>query len=120
MKQLEATQEIGLAEVATTFTLIAVFSATAFMPGITGLFFKQFGWTAALAIFASLVVARLLTPLMAAYVMKAKPHVKKIEPKWLIIYISMIKWTLENKNKNIILCFYVFCIIINDDSFIAK
>lgn len=110
---LEATQEIGLAVVATTFTLIAVFLPTAFMPGIPGLFFKQFGWTAALAIFASLVVARLLTPLMAAYVMKAKPHVKKIDPKWLFIYISMIKWTLENKIKTLffVVMFFVLSLM---------
>lgn len=67
---IEAADEIGLAVVATTFTLIAVFLPTAFMSGIAGKFFKQFGWTAALAIGASLVVARMLTPLMAAYMLK--------------------------------------------------
>jgi multidrug efflux pump subunit AcrB len=50
--------------------LIAVFLPTAFMSGIAGKFFKQFGWTAALAVFASLVVARVLTPMMAAYMLK--------------------------------------------------
>jgi multidrug efflux pump subunit AcrB len=64
---MEAADEIGLAVIATTFTLIAVFLPTAFMSGIAGKFFKQFGWTAALAVFASLVVARVLTPMMAAY-----------------------------------------------------
>ncbi len=67
---IEAADEIGLAVVATTFTLIAVFLPTAFMSGIAGKFFKQFGWTAALAIGASLIVARMLTPLMAAYMLK--------------------------------------------------
>jgi multidrug efflux pump subunit AcrB len=67
---MEAADEIGLAVIATTFTLIAVFLPTAFMSGIAGKFFKQFGWTAALAVFASLVVARLLTPMMAAYILK--------------------------------------------------
>src|SRR5205085_754772 len=59
---MEAADEIGLAVIATTFTLIAVFLPTAFMSGIAGKFFKQFGWTASLAVFASLVVARVLTP----------------------------------------------------------
>jgi multidrug efflux pump subunit AcrB len=68
---MEAADEIGLAVIATTFTLIAVFLPTAFMSGIAGKFFKQFGWTAALAVFASLVVARMLTPMMAAYIMHA-------------------------------------------------
>ena len=67
---MEAADEIGLAVIATTFTLIAVFLPTAFMAGIPGKFFKQFGWTAALAVFASLIVARVLTPMMAAYLLK--------------------------------------------------
>jgi hydrophobe/amphiphile efflux-1 (HAE1) family protein len=66
----EAADEIGLAVIATTFTLIAVFLPTAFMGGIPGQFFKQFGITAAAAVFFSLVVARLLTPMMAAYLLK--------------------------------------------------
>ena len=75
---MEAADEIGLAVIATTFTLIAVFLPTAFMSGIPGKFFKQFGWTASLAVFASLVVARMLTPMMAAYLLKAiDNHVPK-------------------------------------------
>ena len=74
---MEAADEIGLAVIATTFTLIAVFLPTAFMSGIAGKFFVQFGWTAALAIFASLLVARLLTPMMSAYILK--PWVVKVE-----------------------------------------
>ncbi len=67
---MEAADEIGLAVIATTFTLIAVFLPTAFMSGVAGKFFKQFGWTASFAVFASLVVARMLTPMMAAYLLK--------------------------------------------------
>ncbi|HEY0589682.1 MAG TPA: efflux RND transporter permease subunit, partial [Pseudoduganella sp.] len=63
---LEAADEIGMAVIATTFALVAVFLPTAFMGGIPGKFFKQFGWAAVLAVLASLVVARLLTPMMAA------------------------------------------------------
>ncbi|MBL0943949.1 MAG: efflux RND transporter permease subunit [Hydrogenophaga sp.] len=77
---MEAADEIGLAVIATTFTLIAVFLPTAFMAGIPGKFFKQFGWTAALAVFASLVVARALTPMMAAYLLK--PFVAREMPRW--------------------------------------
>jgi multidrug efflux pump subunit AcrB len=54
---LEAADEIGMAVIATTFTLVAVFLPTAFMGGVPGLFFKQFGWTAAVAVLSSLVVA---------------------------------------------------------------
>ena len=63
---MEAADEIGLAVIATTFTLIAVFLPTAFMSGVIGQFFRQFGWTAAIAVFFSLAVARLVTPMMAA------------------------------------------------------
>ena len=71
---MEAADEIGLAVIATTFTLVAVFLPTAFMGGIPGLIFRQFGVTASVAVLASLLVARLLTPMMAAYLLKpAKP-----------------------------------------------
>ena len=67
---MEAADEIGLAVIATTFTLVAVFLPTALMSGIPGLIFKQFGVTAAVAVLASLMVARFLTPMMAAYTLK--------------------------------------------------
>lgn len=70
---MEAADEIGLAVIATTFTLVAVFMPTAFMGGIPGKFFRQFGVTASVAVLCSLLVARLLTPMMAAYLMKPLP-----------------------------------------------
>ena len=69
---MEAADEIGLAVIATTFTLVAVFLPTAFMSGVVGLIFRQFGVTASVAVLASLLVARLLTPMMAAYLLKGK------------------------------------------------
>ena len=65
----EAADEIGLPVIATTFTLIAVFLPTAFMPGLAGKFFVQFGWTSPVAVFFSLAVARMLTPMMGAGMM---------------------------------------------------
>jgi len=82
---MEAADEIGLAVIATTFTLIAVFLPTAFMSGVAGKFFVQFGWTAAIAVFFSLVVARLLTPMMAAYILKPAATDPSM-PRWLHIY----------------------------------
>jgi len=93
---MEAAEEIGLAVVATTFTLIAVFLPTAFMSGIAGRFFKQFGWTASLAVFASLVVARLLTPMMAAYMLKPLVALEK-EPRWLAFYMRGAAWCLKHR-----------------------
>jgi multidrug efflux pump subunit AcrB len=74
---MEAADEIGLAVITTTLTLVAVFLPTAFMSGIPGIIFKQFGITAAVAVLSSLLVARLLTPMMAAYMMKPSSHVEK-------------------------------------------
>lgn len=93
---MEAADEIGLAVIATTFTLIAVFLPTAFMSGIAGRFFKQFGWTAALAVFASLVVARLLTPMMAAYLLRPLATQEK-EPRWLAAYMRASSWCLKHR-----------------------
>jgi multidrug efflux pump subunit AcrB len=93
---MEAADEIGLAVIATTFTLIAVFLPTAFMSGIAGKFFKQFGWTASLAVFASLVVARMLTPMMAAYLLK--PIVTAAhDPGWMRVYMVAARWCLKHR-----------------------
>jgi len=92
---IDAAAEIGLAVVATSMTLVAVFLPTAFMAGIPGKFFKQFGWTAALAVLASLLVARLLTPMMAASMMKPSKH-EEIEGKWTHRYLGMLEHCLAN------------------------
>jgi multidrug efflux pump subunit AcrB len=92
----EAADEIGLAVIATTFALIAVFLPTAFMSGIPGKFFKQFGWTASLAVFASLVVARMLTPMMAAYLLKPS-KTEHSDPLWMRWYLRMVAWCLRHR-----------------------
>lgn len=115
---MEAADEIGLAVIATTFTLIAVFLPTAFMAGVPGKFFKQFGWTASLAVFASLVVARVLTPMMAAYLLKPvvmaqdRPRWARSnavlgrlwawmnqhdEPAWLTVYQRWAAWCIRHR-----------------------
>ncbi len=93
---MEAADEIGLAVIATTFSLIAVFLPTAFMSGIPGKFFKQFGWTACFAIFASLVVARMLTPMMSAYILKpiVTTHAEGRVMKW---YMRAAGWCVHHR-----------------------
>ena len=93
---MEAADEIGLAVIATTFSLIAVFLPTAFMSGVPGKFFVQFGWTAAIAVFFSLVVARMLTPMMAAYILKPLTQ-DHIEPNWLKTYTGWVAWCLKHR-----------------------
>jgi multidrug efflux pump subunit AcrB len=93
---MEAADEIGLAVIATTFTLIAVFLPTAFMSGVPGKFFVQFGWTAAIAVFFSLVVARMLTPMMSAYMLRP-PRQELGEARWLTKYVSLVTWCLQHR-----------------------
>ena len=97
----DAADEIGLAVIATSFTLIAVFLPTAFMGGVPGKFFVQFGWTAAIAVFFSLVVARMLTPMMAAYTLHPpkNPHA---EPKWMPGYLKLAAWCLKHRVKTLL------------------
>ncbi len=108
---MEAADEIGLAVIATTLTLISVFLPTAFMSGVVGKFFVQFGWTAAIAVFFSLVVARMLTPMMAAYLLKPPKKVQK-EPSWLAPYTKMAAWCLHHRWLTLLaaLLFTVGCI----------
>lgn len=93
---MEAADEIGLAVIATTFTLVAVFLPTAFMSGVPGKFFVQFGWTAAIAVLMSLVVARMLTPMMAAYVLRV-PKKEHHEGRWVTIYMRWVKSALKHR-----------------------
>lgn len=86
---MDAATEIGLAVVATTMTLVAVFLPTAFMGGIPGLFFRQFGWTAVIAVLASLAVARLITPMMCARFLK--PHTGP-EPELGFVMVNYLRF----------------------------
>ncbi|CAN7734101.1 efflux RND transporter permease subunit [Rhizobium leguminosarum] len=97
---LEAANEIGLAVIATTFTLVAVFLPTAFMSGIPGLIFRQFGITAAVAVLVSLVVARLLTPMMAAYFMKAYPSEEK-DGRIMRAYLAIVKAAMNRRKTTV-------------------
>jgi len=90
---LDAADEIGLAVVATSATLIAVFVPVAFMPGMTGQFFKSFGLTVAASVFFSLIVARLITPVMAAFLLKEGGHEEK-SSKMRERYMKSLDWSL--------------------------
>ena len=97
---MEAADEIGLAVIATTFTLVAVFLPTAFMGGVPGKFFVQFGITAAVAVLASLLVARLLTPMMAAYLLKAHPE-PNTDGAIMAAYLTAARWCLSHRKTTV-------------------
>src|SRR5690606_29058583 len=92
---LEAADEIGLAVIAITTTIIAVFTPVSFMGGIAGQYFKQFGLVVAAAVFFSLLVARLITPLLAAYFMRSHGHAGK--EGWLMrTYTRLVSWSVRH------------------------
>ncbi|MBF0401780.1 MAG: efflux RND transporter permease subunit [Magnetococcales bacterium] len=93
---MEAADEIGLAVIATTLTLVAVFLPTAFMGGVPGKFFRSFGVTAAAAVLVSLLVARLLTPMMAAYILRP---IREQEADTPLIrrYLDWVRWCMLHR-----------------------
>jgi hydrophobe/amphiphile efflux-1 (HAE1) family protein len=108
---LEAADEIGLAVIAITFTIIAVFTPVSFMGGIAGQYFKQFGLVVAAAVFFSLLVARLVTPLLAAYFLRAHHHEEK-EGFILRTYTRLVAWSVAHRYKSVALGILIFFISI--------
>jgi len=104
---LEAADEIGLAVIAITTTIIAVFTPVSFMGGIAGQYFKQFGLVVAAAVFFSLLVARLITPLLAAYFMRAADHVVE-EGRLMRTYTRIVGWSVRHRIATVALGILVF------------
>ncbi|MBK5265746.1 MAG: efflux RND transporter permease subunit, partial [Alphaproteobacteria bacterium] len=100
---IDAADEIGLAVLATTMAIVAVFLPVALMPGISGQFFIQFGMTVVVAVLLSLAVARTITPMVAAYFLKAKGHASHGEGPLMDRYIEILRWTLHNRWKTVLL-----------------
>ncbi|WP_305097503.1 efflux RND transporter permease subunit [Croceibacterium aestuarii] len=92
---IDAADEIGLAVVATTFSIVAVFLPVGLMPGVAGQFFKNFGLTVVASVLMSLAVARLITPMVAAYFLKAKGHQAHGEGRLMDRYMSVLHWSLD-------------------------
>ena len=93
----DAVTEIALAVIATTISLVVVFVPTAMMSGVPGLFFRQFGWTAVIAVLASLLVARLLTPMMAAYLLKPRAEQDHPDGRIMRWYLAAVRWCLAHR-----------------------
>ena len=98
---LDAADEIGLAVVATSFTIIAVFLPVSFMPGVSGQFFRQFGLTVAMAVFISLLVARLITPVVAAFTLTMRDVHAERDGPFMTMYMRMLDWSVNNRWKSI-------------------
>jgi multidrug efflux pump subunit AcrB len=94
---IDAADEIGLAVVGTTFSIVAVFLPVALMPGIAGQFFKNFGMTVVVAVLMSLLVARLVTPMIAAYFLKSHGVSDHGGGYWSDRYQALLRWTLDSR-----------------------
>jgi multidrug efflux pump subunit AcrB len=116
---IDASNEIGVAVIATSATLVAVFVPVAFLPGVTGKFFREFGWTAAAAVLFSLLVARLLTPMLAAYFMKGAPHRADDSPlmAW---YLRWVRRAIEHRRVTMLLALATFVLSLALVPFIPK
>ena len=98
---LDAADEIGLAVVATSATIIAVFLPVSFMGGITGQYFRQFGLTVAAAVFFSLLVARLITPVLAAYTLKSDKIAEHTDGPVMAWYQRTLRWCALHRWKTV-------------------
>ena len=92
---IDAADEIGLAVVATTFSIVAVFLPVGMMGGIPGQFMKSFGLTVVTSVLLSLVVARTITPMVAAYFLKSHGHSEHASGAWMERYMNVLRWTLD-------------------------
>lgn len=94
---IDAADEIGLAVVATTFSIVAVFLPVGLMPGVAGQYFKNFGLTVVASVLMSLAVARMITPMIAAYFLKSSGIPEHAEANWIDRYMKILRWSLGHR-----------------------
>ena len=99
---IDAADEIGLAVVATTMSIVAVFLPVALMPGVSGQFFIQFGMTVVFAVLVSLAVARMITPMIAAYFLSAQGEQDHASGPWVGRYENVLRWTLDDSKHKLV------------------
>ena len=105
---LEAADEIGLAVIAISLTIIAIFAPASFMSGIAGQFFKQFGITVSVQVFFSLLAARFVTPVLAAYFLKDHPHDDPPPGRILKAYTKLVTWSVKHYLITVMIGFGIF------------
>lgn len=93
---IDAADEIGLAVIAISLTIVAIFTPASFMSGIAGQFFKQFGITVSVQVLFSLLAARLVTPMLAAYFLRPSKHTEKPAGRMLQSYTRLVRWSVRH------------------------
>jgi multidrug efflux pump subunit AcrB len=109
---IDAADEIGLAVLATTMAIVSVFLPVGLMPGISGEFFKNFGLTVVAAVLMSLGVARMITPMAAAYFLKAHGSAAHGEGRLMDMYMATLRWTLIHRWKTVLIGVAAFALTI--------
>lgn len=94
---LDSSTEIGFAVLASSATIIAVFVPVAFMGGVPGQFFQPFGVTVAVSTLFSTLVARTMTPMLGAYLMRGKKHKKVAKISQNHPYKNLLSWSLKHR-----------------------
>ncbi|MGA2054383.1 MAG: efflux RND transporter permease subunit [Bradyrhizobium sp.] len=105
---LEAADEIGLAVIAISLTIIAIFAPASFMSGIAGQFFKQFGITVSVQVFFSLLAARFVTPVLAAYFLKDHAHDDPPPGRLMLAYTRLVTWSVKHHLITVLIGFGIF------------
>jgi multidrug efflux pump subunit AcrB len=105
---LEAADEIGLAVIAISLTIVAVFTPASFMSSIAGQFFKQFGITVSVQVMFSLLCARLITPMLAAYFLKPHAHVEKAPGRTMRLYTRLVTWSARHRYLTVVIGLVLF------------
>ncbi|MET0906927.1 MAG: efflux RND transporter permease subunit, partial [Tardiphaga sp.] len=109
---LEAADEIGLAVIAISLTIIAIFAPASFMSGIAGQFFKQFGITVSVQVFFSLLAARFVTPVLAAYFLKDHKHDDPPPGRILNTYNRLVTLSVKHYYVTVLIGLAVFALSI--------
>src|SRR4030081_468426 len=109
---LEAADEIGLAVIAISLTIIAIFVPASFMQSIAGQFFKQFGMTVSVQVLFSLLCARLITPMLAAYFMKDQAHEEKQGGRVIESYTKIVAWSVHHRYLTFVIGVLLFALSI--------
>jgi hydrophobe/amphiphile efflux-1 (HAE1) family protein len=110
---IEATKEIGLAVMATTLSLVIIFLPIAFMTGYARKYVNSFGWTMAMAIMVSLLVAFTLTPMMSSRMLKLSQREKKAHSEGFLhsvdeFYLNSLRWALAHRRTILVICVLTF------------
>ncbi|MGA8707243.1 MAG: efflux RND transporter permease subunit [Steroidobacteraceae bacterium] len=117
---MDAADEIGLAVVACSACIIAVFLPVSFLGGLVGQFFIQFGFTVAVAVFMSLLVARLISPLLAAYTLKPHAGLRSADGPVMDWYLRALRWSVQHRGKTLIAGFVIFVLSVTGLALIPK